>query len=58
MEKEHYSLSQKKKTIFRENVTFTKFLPKNGESKLRTFTLTLFWQRFRESNGFTNKMTE
>ena len=26
--------------------------------KLRTFTLTLFWQKFRESNGFTNKITK
>ena len=26
--------------------------------KLRKFTLTLFWQKFRESNGFTNKITK
>ena len=25
--------------------------------KLRKFTLTLFWQKFRESDGFTNKIT-
>ena len=25
--------------------------------KLRKFTLTLFWQKFRESNGFTKEVT-
>ena len=26
--------------------------------KLRKFTLTLFWQKFRENNDFTNKITK
>ena len=26
--------------------------------KLQKFTLDLFWQKFRESNGFTNKITK
>ena len=26
--------------------------------KLRKFTLTLFWQKLRESNDFTNKITK
>ena len=26
--------------------------------KLRKFTVTLFWQRFRESNGFTREITK
>ena len=26
--------------------------------KKRNFTLTLFWQTFRQNNGFTNKITK
>ena len=38
---------------------FTKFSRKNGDStvwKLRKFTFTLFWQKFRESKKFTKEI--
>ena len=59
--------------IFSITVTFTKFLPKMREKeipiistlcflntmwKLWNFSLTLFRQKFRESNGFTKQITK
>ena len=47
-----------------ENNGFPKVLPKKGKSKIptvwykRKFTLTLFWQKFRESNNFANEITK
>ena len=56
--------------LFSKTVTFTKFLLKIRESKffifpqcvtvwkLREFSLTHFWQKFRESNSFAKEITK
>ena len=47
-----------------QDFTFTKFSPKRVGVNLRNFhtvmvfSLTHFWQKFRESNGFTKKVTK
>ena len=49
--------------IINVNVVFTKYLPKNNEMhsavwKLRKFTITHFWQKFREINVFSKEVTK
>ena len=50
--------------FFSKNFAFTIFLPKMRESKFLKFphwgkvTLTLFIQKFRESNAFTKEMAK
>ena len=56
------------KKIFRQIVGFTKFLPKMRKTKgttstqlvwkLLRFSLTHFWQKFREINDFTKEITK
>ena len=45
-------------TFFSKNVAFTEFFPKKCESKLRKFSLILFWQKFREINSITKEVTK
>ena len=62
-----FSSNQLFSNFFSKAIAFTKFLRKKCERefleflhcavlKLRNFSLTLFWQKFRESNGFTKEI--
>ena len=44
--------------FFSKNAAFTKFLPKNSESKFPKFPHCVIWQKFRETNTFTEEITE